>query len=548
MKHQREPKFYPDAKHGVGVAQVHNSAPRHAAANLVVHAAFAATGIVTVLLGPILPILISRWSLTDERAGLFFTAQFCGQLAGCLSTGLLIPLRRCGYRVTFAIGFALVAIGVVTLGVGNAHAALEGTAIYGYGLGLALTGGNLWVAEIFPARRATAVSILNVTWTIGAIACGPLVMLAERTHVLSKFLAAVAIVIAICALLLGAWQIEPPENLASQDSDAAGRAETRKLFSPPAIALGALFFFYVGTEIAVGGWVAAYANRVEEISAVMSALTPAFFWGGLMTGPCTRATFSSCTSRASVDGLRLDPRGNLDGQPSICFHISRCDFLRGAGGSRTGVRLSDIGGMAGSNLRSVRAAFWQHPICDRQPRRCDASVAGGRGVDAHRRASRWTRRPDCGVCRNVALEWIFPLAPRRLISAEFLQQCPRVSRTFWSFAVFEIGKNISAARENSHPLSDLLARRRRILVFSQANIRKIRGANAWRFNFVALSHTERDICLAKSAEHFVVEPRSVSKLEGRPETRRQASQKILKWRQVQLQIRWQLKKHRSQLS
>ncbi len=237
-----------------------------------------------MLLGPILPILISRWSLTDERAGLFFTAQFCGQLAGCLSTGLLIPLRRCGYRVTFAIGFALVAIGVVTLGVGNAHAALEGTAIYGYGLGLALTGGNLWVAEIFPARRATAVSILNVTWTIGAIACGPLVMLAERTHVLSKFLAAVAIVIAICALLLGAWQIEPPENLASQDSDAAGRAETRKLFSPPAIALGALFFFYVGTEVAVGGWVAAYANRVEEISAVMSALTPAFFWGGLMTG------------------------------------------------------------------------------------------------------------------------------------------------------------------------------------------------------------------------------------------------------------------------
>ena len=139
-----------------------------------IHAAFAAAGIVTVLLGPILPILISRWALSDEQAGFFFTAQFCGQLAGCLSTGVLIPLRGRGYRLTFAIGFALIAVGVAGLALGDAHAALVGTALYGYGLGLALTGGNLWVAEVFPHNRATAVSILNVTWTTGAVFCGPL--------------------------------------------------------------------------------------------------------------------------------------------------------------------------------------------------------------------------------------------------------------------------------------------------------------------------------------------------------------------------------------
>jgi MFS transporter, FHS family, glucose/mannose:H+ symporter len=283
IKNKVETQILTETKHGVAASPPQNSVPRHAAANLVIHAAFAATGIVTVLLGPILPILISRWSLTDERAGLFFTAQFCGQLAGCLSTGLLIPLRRCGYRLTFAIGFAFVAIGVVAIGVGDAHTGLAGTAIYGYGLGLALTGGNLWVAEIFPARRATAVSILNVTWTMGAIACGPLVMLAERAHMLSKVLAGVAIFIAICALLIAAWEIEPRENLGDDRADA-GPAEPRRLLSPAAIALGALFFFYVGTETAVGGWVAAYANRVEKMSAMMSALTPAFFWGGLMTG------------------------------------------------------------------------------------------------------------------------------------------------------------------------------------------------------------------------------------------------------------------------
>jgi MFS transporter, FHS family, glucose/mannose:H+ symporter len=260
-----------------------NAAPHHGRANFVIHAAFASAGIVTVLLGPILPILISRWSLSDERAGLFFTTQFCGQLAGCLSTGVLIPIRRRGYRLTFAIGFALIALGVAALGLGDARIGLVGTALYGYGLGLALTGGNLWVAEVFPQRRATAVSILNVTWTIGAIACGPLVMLAEDLHMLAKFLVGVALFHAICALLIGGWEIEPLEY--APDEPAASLVAPRtRLIGSAAFALGALFFLYVGTESAVGGWVAAYANRVESISATMSALTPAFFWAGLMTG------------------------------------------------------------------------------------------------------------------------------------------------------------------------------------------------------------------------------------------------------------------------
>jgi fucose permease len=260
-----------------------NASSHHARANFVIHAAFAAAGIVTVLLGPILPNLIARWALSDEQAGFFFTTQFCGQLAGCLSTGVLIPLRGRGYRLTFAMGFALIAVGVAALGLGDARAGFVGTALYGYGLGLALTGGNLWVAEVFPHRRATAVSILNVTWTIGAIVCGPLVMLAEDLHMLAKFLVGIGLFHAICALLIGAWKIEPLEK-GADELDAVPAASRTRLMGPAAIVLALLFFLYVGTESAFGGWVAAYANRVESISETMSTLTPAFFWLGLMIG------------------------------------------------------------------------------------------------------------------------------------------------------------------------------------------------------------------------------------------------------------------------
>ena len=277
-----------------------DAAPRHAAANTVIHAAFAATGIVSVLLGPILPILISRWSLTDEHAGVFFVTQYVGQLAGSLSTGLIIPIRRFGYRLTFVVGFTLIAIGVAALSVGSERFGLPGTALYGYGLGLTLSGGNLWVAEIFPTRRATAVSILNVTWTAGAIACGPLVMLAERADKLGTFLVSVAVFMAICGALIAVREIEPPGHFVGESSfeqdrpaqvlangfanERLGFAATRRIHGPLAFALASLFFLYVGTETAVGGWVAAYANRVEAVSAMMSALTPAFFWSGLLAG------------------------------------------------------------------------------------------------------------------------------------------------------------------------------------------------------------------------------------------------------------------------
>ena len=57
-----------------------------AAANVVVHAGFAVTGVITTLLGPLLPVLINRWALTDARAGTFFSAQYFAALAGAVAS------------------------------------------------------------------------------------------------------------------------------------------------------------------------------------------------------------------------------------------------------------------------------------------------------------------------------------------------------------------------------------------------------------------------------------------------------------------------------
>src|SRR5260370_7418855 len=67
------------------------------------HAAFVPTGMVTVLLGPMLPTLSARWSLNYAQAGSLFTAQFVGATLGTCFSGIIVS--RWGFR--FAINSGL---------------------------------------------------------------------------------------------------------------------------------------------------------------------------------------------------------------------------------------------------------------------------------------------------------------------------------------------------------------------------------------------------------------------------------------------------------
>jgi FHS family glucose/mannose:H+ symporter-like MFS transporter len=249
------------------------------AASVVLHAGLVVAGVATTLIGPILPILIARWGLSDQRAGLFFTAQFCGSMAGVASTRWLIGR---GYGQTFVCGFSLVAAGVAGLNLGSYEACLGATFVFGCGLGQALSTANLWVAEIAKARRVAALSILNLQWGIGAIACSPLVMLAQRHAATSWLLYALAAGSALMALILAGMNLEPAETLEGEGLPTPGLRE--RISSRSTLSLAALFFLYVGSENSVAGWVASLTKRMNTDSGDLWALAPMFFWGGLIAG------------------------------------------------------------------------------------------------------------------------------------------------------------------------------------------------------------------------------------------------------------------------
>src|ERR1051325_8907793 len=56
-------------------------------------AGFVVNGIVISLIGPILPMFMAKWGLSDSRAGLFSLVQFSGSFVGVLTSSALISAK-----------------------------------------------------------------------------------------------------------------------------------------------------------------------------------------------------------------------------------------------------------------------------------------------------------------------------------------------------------------------------------------------------------------------------------------------------------------------
>jgi FHS family glucose/mannose:H+ symporter-like MFS transporter len=248
-------------------------------ASLLIYSSFVLAGVVTTLLGPMLPLLMARWSMTDERAGLFFTFQFVGNLAGIATLGPLLTRR--GYGQTFVIGFVAIAAGIAGLNSGNEFLCLAATAFFGYGLGLILSGVNLWAAEVAGSRRTSALSILNVAWGLGAISCPALVLMAHQAQQLTILIFGIAALSGTVAIAISITNIEPRVGLHIDGGKPVGELRPGKRFT---FALGGLFFLYIGTEGCVGGWTASLAKRMENSGGNLWELAPMFFWAGLLSG------------------------------------------------------------------------------------------------------------------------------------------------------------------------------------------------------------------------------------------------------------------------
>jgi len=249
-------------------------------ATLAMHVVFVPTGIMNVLLGPLLPTLAARWAINDTQSGDLFFAQFLASTVGVLVSGALVPRR--GYRFAIALGLAVMAVGLGVMPFVRWPVGLIVVASWGFGFGVTIPACNLLVAAIQPERQAAALNLLNFFWSIGAVACPFLLAPFEHGQKTDVFLLGLGACILL--LTLGLGTIRFPTTGAAHPAKGGMGNLWPLLLSPMALALAALFFLYTGAENAVGGWLASYAKRMGPVHSSLWVTAPSFFYMALLVG------------------------------------------------------------------------------------------------------------------------------------------------------------------------------------------------------------------------------------------------------------------------
>jgi fucose permease len=242
-------------------------------------------GLGTALLGPILPLLARQWAMQDSQSGLLMMAKFCGAFLGGVSvSGRLRRSLLVGLGAG-ALGFGAFAL-APTMAVGCA-----GLFVGGFGLGQMITSINILAGRRFTAQRGSALSLLNFSFSLGAmlsalLAAWLLPRFALRT--LLECFAATFLVGAIGLLAqLGSGGLRSATDLTSPSEEFVLSTE-----EAPAIGIGGkaylyfagLLFLYGGLETCLSGWLTTFALRYGDKTLAVSEYTTLLLWMSLTVG------------------------------------------------------------------------------------------------------------------------------------------------------------------------------------------------------------------------------------------------------------------------
>jgi fucose permease len=244
-----------------------NSARR---ALLVLHPAFALTGILQAVNGPLMPALAATFHWSDSRSGLLFLVYFTAS-----STAPL--LCRFNYAWTMAMGFAAMALGCMGAVLAGPLLLFPVFLLLGLSNGVAASSINLLVGRNYRANCAPTLTLLNFSWSAGALA-GPLLAAPLLLHHSYR---AVYLLVGLCALLAvlacRAFVEEGPEPLPLRHSET-GLSHARLIALFATIA-----FLEVGVENTALAWLSTYLLRTAGGGLALAAAMSSLYWAGFLS-------------------------------------------------------------------------------------------------------------------------------------------------------------------------------------------------------------------------------------------------------------------------
>ncbi len=257
------------------------------------NAAFVLAGLATVLLGPILPILIHRWNLTDSEAGLLLLAQFTGATLGGATVSRRLPQA-------FLLGLACAAAGFLLFALApGLFAACLGLLTAGFGVGRIIASVNIVAGNRYVSQRGSALSRLNVAFSFGML-LSPLLAAQLTAHVpLPRLLSGFAALFLVAACVLLAQLRSTP---AQPDETAVA---PQPIVNPIFLLFAAILFLYGGLETCLGGWFTTYALRYGQTSLLLSQYIMVLLLCGLTAGRALAAVLLKSLREATLLRIAL---------------------------------------------------------------------------------------------------------------------------------------------------------------------------------------------------------------------------------------------------
>jgi MFS transporter, FHS family, L-fucose permease len=240
-------------------------------------AVYLAAGLTLASIGPSLASLAANIGQDIGVIG----SQFTAFSLGTVLVQLLAPSlsARHGQRAVLALGALLMGSGILGESLSRTIGPLLAFALLGgLGFGAILAAGSVLIPQLFPARGASALNLVNLFFGVGSI-IGPLVAGWARAGGGTP----------LVALWLGSGLLLALLPIISRAAEApvSGLHSSANADRPPwglVLLLGLLLLVYSGTEIAVGGWAAVYLEAGPGLTPERAAFAVSGFWLALTVG------------------------------------------------------------------------------------------------------------------------------------------------------------------------------------------------------------------------------------------------------------------------
>lgn len=282
----------------------------------VLYAGFTLSGLMTVLLGVLVPELRRLHALGDGQAGAVFAVQFFAATAASSSYGWIVG-RRPAARVAGA-SYLILATGAACFLAGGLAAVWTGVAVYGLGLGLNIAAVNLAVALCRRGEAVRSLNLLNLFWGAGAVAGPAIISCALSSAPLPAVMGGLAIFLAAAGVTT-LWLHRAQAGSALGKAGQAGGSATR--FPWPEMIF---LFLYVGAETCLSGWLPSLGQRRLNLTPPSAAAAQSLFWFGILAGRSLSAAWAWRAARSWMQtGLALAAAGTalllLGTVPAVFF-------------------------------------------------------------------------------------------------------------------------------------------------------------------------------------------------------------------------------------